>query len=146
MTAGSNAVLASFFTPVPLDAQRRPQLAVVVDTEEEFDWDKPFSRDAVGGTAIQEVPRLQAIASRFGFKPTYVIDYPVASTPSSADCLAAYAQRGECHIGAHLHPWVSPPYSETVNRRNSYAFNLDPSLEREKISQLKEAIAEHVGV
>ena len=30
----------------------RPQLAIVVDTEEEFDWDKPFSRESRGTTSI----------------------------------------------------------------------------------------------
>ena len=44
-----------FFTPVPEAPARRPTLYVVVDTEEEFDWSKPFSRDQVGVTTLRDV-------------------------------------------------------------------------------------------
>jgi hypothetical protein len=135
-----------FFRPVPVPAAARPALAVVVDTEEEFDWDAPFSRDAVGVTAIEEVSRLQAVLKPYGIVPTYVIDYPVATTPSSARRLAELAAGGGCHIGAHLHPWVNPPYVEDVNALNSFACNLDPHLEADKITRLTEAITEHLGV
>jgi hypothetical protein len=135
----------SFFKPVPASAGP-PRLFVVVDTEEEFDWGAPFSRDNVGVTAIQEVGRLQAVLAPYKLKPTYVIDYPVASTSSSAHRLAEFAHRGECHIGAHLHPWVSPPFVEQVGNRNSYGMNLGAQVEREKIARLKDAIVEHVGV
>jgi len=134
-----------FFTSVP-EPSGPPRLFVVVDTEEEFDWSAPFSRDSVGVTAIQEVGRLQDVLGSRGLKPTYVIDYPVATTSSSAQTLAAFARRGECHIGAHLHPWVTPPFVEEVGPRNSYGFNLGAEVEREKISRLKDAIVEHVGV
>ena len=78
--------------------------------------------------------------------PTYVIDYPVATTPSSVARLGEFAARGECHIGAHLHPWVNPPYVEAVNTRNSYACNLGATLEAEKITALRDAIGEHFGL
>jgi hypothetical protein len=119
---------------------------VVVDTEEEFDWGAPYSRDNVGVTAIDEIGRLQAVLAPYRLKPTYVIDYPVATTPSSAGRLAAIAKAGECHIGAHLHPWVSPPFVEALGHQNSYGCNLGADVERDKISRLKDAIVEHVGV
>lgn len=135
----------SFFTPAPVPPGP-PQLFVVVDTEEEFDWSAPYSRDNVSVSAIAEVGRLQAVLAPYGLKPTYVIDYPVATTSSSAHRLAEFTHRGECHIGAHLHPWVSPPYVEALGHRNSYGFNLGIDVERDKISRLKDAIVEHVGV
>ena len=121
------------FRPFSVPEGTKPSLFVVVDTEEEFDWDAPFSRDAVGVTAIQEVGLLQAVLAKYRVVPTYVIDYPVATTPSSVARLGEFAARGECHIGAHLHPWVNPPYVETVNARNSYACNLGAALEADKI-------------
>ena len=134
------------FTPVPLPAKARPQLFVIVDTEEEFDWSAPFSRSTVGVTAIQEVGRLQHVLTAYGVAPTYVIDYPVATTPSSVARLGEFAVRGECHIGAHLHPWVNPPYVEELTRSTSYACNLGHDLEHDKIAQLRGAIIEHFGV
>ncbi len=139
-------VSPSFFTPVRARADEKPKLFVIVDTEEEFDWSKPFSRDEVGVTAIQDAERLQAVVEPHGVKPTYVIDFPVASTASSAKTLGAIARRGGCHIGAHLHPWVSPPHTEVVSARASYACNLGADLERDKITRLKDTIEERVGV
>jgi len=139
-------VAAGFFRPVRTSATERPRLLVVVDTEEEFNWAAPYSRDAVGVTAISEVGRLQRVLARYQVTPTYVIDYPVAATASSAERLKEIAWRGECHIGAHLHPWVSPPFVEKLGRRTSYACNLGYDLELAKILRLKEAIEEHVGV
>jgi hypothetical protein len=138
--------LKDLFQPAPLPAGAPPQLHVVVDTEEEFDWSAPFSRDNVGVTAMAEVERLQDVLRPYRLKPTYVIDYPVAATASSSAQLRRILDRGECEVGAHLHPWVNPPYTEAVNTRNSYACNLGAELERDKISTLKGAIEEHVGV
>jgi hypothetical protein len=50
-----------------------------------------------------------------------------------------------CEIGAHLHPWVNPPFDETVSRRNSYPGNLPAALEREKLRVLTETIAANFG-
>ena len=135
-----------FFTPIAEPASARPRLFVIVDTEEEFDWSAPFSRDAVSVTAIDEVWRLQQLLAPYRAVPTYVIDYPVATTPSSARRLAEYAARGECQIGAHLHPWVNPPHDEQLGGRASYACNLGIDLERAKISALKDAIVAHLAV
>lgn len=142
----STRVSPDFFDPVRLPEDARPQLFVVVDTEEEFDWSAPFSRTNVSVTAIDEVGRLQDVLRPYKLKPTYVIDYPVATTPESARRLARFAGKDECHIGAHLHPWVNPPATEPLGRVTSYACNLGADLERAKISALRDAIAANLGV
>ena len=123
-----------------------PILTVVVDTEEEFDWSKPFSRGNVGVTSIAAQPLMhERVFDRHGVVPTYVVDWPVATTPSSVEVLKHLMQRGKCEIGTHLHPWVSPPYSEEVNAYNSYAGNLPRELEFEKIKRLTRAITDNFG-
>jgi hypothetical protein len=146
LEAANGHLSPAFLTPVVLSHETRPQLCVVVDTEEEFDWSAPLSRDAVSVTAIDEVDRLQAVLEPHGVKPTYVIDYPVAATPAAASRLAAVARRGACDIGAHLHPWVNPPHVETVSARASYACNLGEELERRKVGILKDTIEARLGV
>ena len=101
-----------------------PELAIVVDTEEEFDWTKPFSRDARAVTAIPAQARAQEIYARFGLVPTYVVDHPVATDPVAAGFLRSLKDAGAAEIGAHLHPWVTPPHDEAVNVYNSYHCNL----------------------
>ncbi len=135
----------ALFTPVTQTATEPPRLCVVVDTEEEFDWTAPFSRDNVSVTAIAELCRLQSVLSPYRLKPTYLVDYPVAVAPASAARLSEIVGRDECQIGAHLHPWVNPPYTETVSARSSYACNLGPELEEAKIKTLRAAIGEHLG-
>ena len=123
-----------------------PLLQVVVDTEEEFDWAAPFDRASVGVTAIQAQHEMQAMMTRFGLLPSYVVDYPVATTPASVAVLRKFLDGGQCLIGTHLHPWVSPPHTEQVSARNSYPGNLAPALEREKLLLLTEAIERSFGL
>jgi hypothetical protein len=127
-------------TRVHLPTQTQPILLVVIDTEEEFDWAQPFDRDATGVSAIDELPRGQQLFEEFEIKPVYVIDYPVASTPSSFSLLRSLHDAKRAHIGMHLHGWVSPPYNEEVSRENSYQGNLPAALEREKLAKLHATI------
>lgn len=124
----------------------RPTLVVVVDTEEEFDWSAPFDRRNTSVSHMRSIDLLQAVFDSAGVVPLYVVDHPIATTETSAVPLRAIAKSGRCEIGAHLHPWVSPPFDEQVNARNSYPGNLPLELERAKIASLAEAIEAHVGV
>lgn len=123
----------------------QPRLAIVVDTEEEFDWSKPFSRDNVGTRSVLAQSGAQEVYERFGIVPTYVIVYPVATDPEAAGFLRKLRREGKAEIGAHLHPWVTPPLEEQVTNRNSYHCNLAPDLERRKIEQLTAAIEASFG-
>ena len=130
--------------PAALPAQ--PTLMVVVDTEEEFDWDAPFSRDATAVTAMRHIDRIQGLCERVGLMPTYVIDYPVATQPRGYETLAGWAREDRCRIGAHLHPWVTPPFDEPVSGPNSFMRNLQPSLQHAKMHELYHAIVANTGV
>jgi len=136
----------SFFAPLAEPAAMPPRLFIIVDTEEEFDWSAPFARENVSVTAIQEVGRLQQIVEPYGLKPTYVCDYPVAATPSSSATLGEVASRGGCRIGAHLHPWVTPPFDEPLVPAMSFGCNLGSPIESAKIAHLQEAIVRNMGV
>ncbi len=118
---------------------------MIVDTEEEFDWSTPLSRSNRSVDTIPAQDRAQAIFAEFGIVPTYVVDYPVASSAEAVDVLRGYADSGACEIGAHLHPWVNPPDEEAVTPYNSYGGNLPPDLERRKLARLTEAIEAAFG-
>jgi len=132
--------------PARLPADHPPVLTVVVDTEEEFDWSQPFSRVNTRTASIAAQPLAhERLFDGFGVVPTYVMDWPVANDPATIDTLGTLLAQGRCDIGTHLHPWVSPPHAEEVNHFNSYAGNLPPALEYEKIRQLTETIEHHFG-
>ncbi len=126
--------------------QGSPTLMVVVDTEEEFDWHAPFSRGAISVKAMRHIDRAQRICERAGVVPTYVIDYPVATQAEGYQALASWASEGRCEIGAHLHPWVTPPYDEPVSGPHSFASNLPPALQAAKMRELCGAVAAHTGM
>jgi hypothetical protein len=119
-----------------------PQLLVFVDTEEEFSWDS-FSRSATGVVNIAHQHLAQAILNRYCIIPTYLIDYPVATQANAIAPLKEMLQAGQCHIGAQLHSWVTPPFEETVSTRNSFQGNLPAKLECAKITALTKAIEDH---
>lgn len=129
--------------PPPLDGP--PELLVVVDTEEEFDWSRPFARENVSTRSIRAQGRAHAILDRFGLVPTYVVDHSVATDPDASSYLRGLMDEGRAEIGAHLHPWVTPPFEEEVSRRNSYHCNLPPELERAKIETITGAIESAFG-
>lgn len=128
------------FAPVAADPGEPPTLVALVDTEEDFDWRQPFSRESFGVNSLASLPKAQALFDRFGIVPTYLVDYPVVASEVGRELLRGWAAEGRCVIGAQLHPWVNPPHDEAVNVHNSFAGNLPPLLERQKLLRLIEAI------
>ncbi len=129
----------------PAAATPKPTLFVVVDTEEDFDWGAGFSRANISVRSMREVHRGQDVLARYGVKPTYVIDYPIATQPAAYEPLLDIWKNDGCSIGAHLHPWVTPPYEEDVSGFNSYGCNLGADLERRKIESIRGAVTKQFG-
>lgn len=127
-------------------AEQTPMLVVVVDTEAEFDWEAHGPRRAIGVSSVKCHNRAQQIYDRYGVRPTFVLDYPVSSTPEAYEFIREVHRSGACEIGAHLQPWDNPPLVEPMTDENSYPGNLPFELEREKLLQLTHAIEQNVGV
>jgi hypothetical protein len=128
------------FEPEPILADEAPRLFVVVDAEEEFDWEKPFDRGQTAVTSMGSQWRAQTIFDCYGLRPVYGVDYAIASQAEGYEPLRGFLDRHGCMIGAHLHPWINPPFEETVSNYNSFAGNLPPDPEARKLSSLVEMI------
>ncbi len=120
----------------------QPRYVITVDTEEEFDWDKPFSRDQHGLSHIPAIDRFQKLCNINNVKPIYLVDYPIVNNPQAAEFIKHYCDSGSADIGIQLHPWVNPPFDEEVNYYNSYSCNLLPELERAKLTNLYNLIVQ----
>ncbi len=129
-----------------LSALGGPRFIITVDTEEEFDWSAPFSRDQHGTTHVAAIPRFQSLCDEFEVQPCYLVDYPISQDDNAAELLSGYAHNGRAEIGIQLHPWVNPPFKEAITVNNSFACNLPAELEREKLTKLYLAIVDHMGV
>lgn len=121
---------------------QKPLLQVVIDTEEEFDWSKGPDRSKISVKHLQQLHLVQDIFEQYGLKPCYVVDYPVASDLSHNQQLVEAFRHDKCEIGAHLHPWVNPPYTELLSVSNMYPGNLPYELEKQKLKLLTDRIAE----
>ncbi|MEK6638824.1 MAG: polysaccharide deacetylase family protein [Pseudomonadota bacterium] len=122
------------------------RFAVFIDTEEEFDWSQPRSRDATATSAIRYLPEFQRLMDAHDIYPTYMIDFPVADNQQAAETLSSMLGAGNCRVGTQLHAWVNPPYDEEIIPINSFAGNLPIELERAKLAALTERITTAVGV
>jgi hypothetical protein len=121
------------------------RFTIFSDTEEEFDWAKPRSRDNRSTTHMRAMPDLQERFRQRGVKPVHLVDHPIATDPRSVDMLGEWLERGEISVGTQLHPWVNPPDDEEVNTYNSFVGNLPVELERAKIENLTATIESAFG-
>ncbi|NJS13999.1 MAG: WalW protein [Sphingopyxis sp.] len=118
---------------------------VTIDTEEDFDWGKPFSRLHHGLTSLAQLPHCQSYFANHGVRPIYLVDWPVIQNEDTGNFLKQIVASGGAEVGAQLHPWVNPPFEEVVNSRNSYTGNLPAELQRAKLTRLRDRIVEVIG-
>ena len=146
LMAKTSLVDRSFHSPAKVVISGPLLLATTVDAEESFDWSSPLSRD----TRDVQSMRLQHLAhrvfERFGIIPSYFVTYPILNQEDGYRPLVEYLQDGKCEIAAQLHPWVNPPFEESIHAENSFAGNLPLRLEYNKIRTLTEAITKRFGV
>lgn len=124
----------------------KPTLVVVIDTEEEFDWNAPFNHKSTQVSNIAEQYFAQDIFDAHGVVPTYAVDYPVATSAAAVTILNSFRADRRCEIGAHLHPWVTPPHSGKIDSYRSYGGNLPVGLEGAKLVSLVNVIRRNFGL
>ncbi|KLE35261.1 polysaccharide deacetylase family protein [Aurantiacibacter luteus] len=125
---------------------RIPRYMLTVDTEEEFDWDKPLTRETHGIEHVGRLSKFQEFCEHEGVVPVYLVDWPIANSRLAAEILREPLARGRAEIGVQLHPWVNPPFEEEVCQANSFAGNLHPGLEEAKLGRLRDAIEDRFGM
>jgi hypothetical protein len=116
---------------------------ISVDTEEDS-WGDYQSRYLSTANA-KRLHGFQRLCERYGAVPTYLVDYPMTKVEPGPSVLRELAGAG-CEIGAHCHPWNTPPIEEELGERNSMLSNLPPGLVRAKMGALHAAVLENIGV
>ncbi|MBD3729692.1 MAG: polysaccharide deacetylase family protein [Sphingomonadales bacterium] len=128
----------------PADFGQRALLTV--DTEEEFDWNAPFSATDHGLDHVGRLNQFQQFCEGQGVSPVYLVDWPIANSPEAIEIIGGAVAAGKAEVGIQLHPWVNPPHYEGVNTYNSFAGNLPEALERQKLTNLRDAIEKNFNV
>ncbi len=119
----------------------RPTITISIDTEED-DWGS-YAESGAQTKNISLLPRLQDVFDRWGARPTYLVNRPPLVCSEAAKVLGALASRESVEIGAHCHPWNTPPTSE---RAESMLHNLPQDLVREKIREIQGRLRAELGV
>lgn len=115
---------------------------ITVDTEGDNQWKK---ERPITLRNIKYLPRFHALCLKYNFKPTYLVTYDVANDQESAEILLKWQKADEAEIGAHLHPWTTPPYSEFDAIKQRYPSELDDKELEEKLTNLTIAIQKNFG-
>ena len=121
---------------------RPVQLLVTVDTEEDNWWP---TRVDVTARNVRELPRLHEVLDEHGVPPTYLVTHGVARGAAAVRVLRELRERSGAEIGAHLHPWNTPPQERDVAESVSLR-GLPVSVQREMVRALTESIEEATGV
>jgi hypothetical protein len=123
------------------------KLVVTIDTEED-NWAE-FRPTGQTVRNIQRIPGLQRLFDDFGVTPTYLVTHAVAADEAASGVLRSIVAAGRCEVGAHCHPWNTPPFHEPESRhprRDSMLCNLPAWLQHAKIARLHETIERSLGL
>jgi polysaccharide deacetylase len=127
------------------DAARGPALLVGIDTEADDQWSEQGRRELRVENAAR-LPALQSLFEEFGVRPTYLVTHEMATRPQSAAVLRDLARSGRCEIGAHLHPWTSPPFRPEDTAGHTYPMNLPDELLARQLGELTATLEQSLGV
>jgi len=122
-----------------------PALLVGIDTEADDQWSEKGRRELRVLNATR-LPALQSLFEEFGARPTYLVTHEMATRPESAAVLRGLAQGGRCEIGAHLHPWTSPPFRPEDTAGHTYPNNLPDDILARQLGELTTTLEQSLGV
>ncbi len=128
----------------------QPKLAIVIHTEEEFDWNNGFYRQnnqvSHGAELIQFCDKILSL----GGKITFALDYAFVTSEQGQQVIAHFKPyANQIEFATHLHPWVNPPFAtqpnEPVKLADSYPGNLPFEQELAKLTELTNKITQLCG-
>jgi hypothetical protein len=121
------------------------KLIVTIDTEED-NWGE-YSQYNYNVSNIEQLNYLQDIFNFFGFKPTYLVNYPVLKNDSSAKIMHDLYIDGKCEIGMHCHPWNTPPIQDKTNcMKYSMLCNLNYEIQYNKLKTIYDIIFKNYSI
>ncbi len=116
------------------------QVVITVDTEPDDAWTHHLNPSVAN---VQGLRRFQTLLDEYGAKATCLVTYRVVQDDASVDLLRELAADGGAEIGAHLHPWETPPFMDSGMdvRYPTYPHELPLDVFEKKMACLTEAVA-----
>jgi hypothetical protein len=122
--------------------QAQMRAVLTIDTEADNAWENHLNPNVTNVAGLRELAQL---LRRYGAKATCLLTYRVADDAQAISVLRELAGQGLVEVGAHLHPWESPPFMDNgLDRRyHTYPHELPLSVFRSKMEMLTARIAEN---
>ncbi|MBI4088137.1 hypothetical protein HY418_02015 [Candidatus Kaiserbacteria bacterium] len=117
-------------------------IIVTVDTEADDQWDEHAAL-SVGN--VFALPRFQRLCERYGIAPTYFVTYEVASDARASALLREWQDLGKAEVGAHLHPWTTPPVAPGEEHVRAFPSELSDETLQKKLTALTEKVEATFG-
>jgi hypothetical protein len=115
---------------------------ITVDTEADDQWS---GNGRISVANIRHLSRFQSLCEEYGFSPSYLAAWEVLEDRESRETLRKWQKKGTAEIGAHLHPWTTPPFTEEEQkdpRVRSLPCELDDEALDQKLTHLTERLTE----
>lgn len=121
----------------------RLKFLITVDTEADNQW-----RDNLPVTTknIEFLPRFQKLCEKYGFVPVYLLSYEIVEDEKAVEILRPWLASGKAMIGAHLHPWTTPPFVEKDKKGHSFPSEYEFDILEQKLRNLTEIIKNKFGI
>ena len=116
-------------------------IIITVDTEADDQWRKDAPPTIENVFALD---RFQNLCERYGMPATYLLTFEVASDVCAAEQFRAWREKG-AEIGAHLHPWTTPPITKGEGATRTFPSQLDDAALRAKFETLTDKVSEITG-
>ena len=97
---------------------------ITIDTEGDYIWNrKTWSRNSIKNRITvrngKHLGRFQKLCEKYGFKPTWLVDYEMCASEAFVEMARDGLSRGTIEIGMHMHAWTAPPYYELMRGKKS---------------------------
>jgi hypothetical protein len=122
------------------------KLAISIDVEEEGLFSGEYARTPPGVSNVAQLKRLEFIPREFGIPLTLLVTYQVARDPEAREVLKYWRDRYGTEIGAHLHPWNTPPFIDLPEPEPVRSEKIPLPILREKLANLLSTIKGGLGV
>ncbi len=116
-----------------------------VDVEEEGLFSGRYDPVAKGVSNVAHLRRLEFVTREFGVPLTLLCTWPVLSDLGCCGILRHWREDLGAEIGAHLHPWNTPPLSGEPGQAWTPSEAMDAALLDAKLAELVRACREVTG-
>ena len=116
-------------------------LIISIDVEEDMPYWKIETETTIHN--LEGIPKIQRLFDNYNIRPTYLLDYPYVTNENAVEYFKSIIDR--CEIGAHMHPWNTPPLTEEESKKIEYPSNLNYQRQYEKIKTVTDELTKAFG-